>query len=92
MAMFRVTAFENVDTDFFHGYKPGDHLKKVGAFTVEAASAETAPEALWPVGNRMSSDVNAVAWPTHCRSMSLGDVVEVDGVRYAVASFGWEVV
>ena len=70
-------------------YAVGDKLEAVYETTVEADSVEDALNRSFGMFNRGSgSFVGDEAYPQ--RSLSAGDVVEVDGVRYSCERFGWK--
>lgn len=98
--MFKqVTAvcFENVTRgDRFEQYRPeSSQLELVGSFTFtfEAvgdpdADYRTALDLMWAIGNREYGE-SGPQWPSERRSQSVGDVVVIDGLMWAVAPAGW---
>lgn len=55
-----------------------------------AVDDPSAPEQLWQEWNRGSGYESQVFEEAEERSMSVGDVVEVDGTYYIAAPIGWE--
>ena len=72
----------------FTPYEPGDPLRYVKALVIDADTVEAALAKTWRAMNRVDgSAVEKV--PDGERSLSVGDVVVVDGTAYAVAPTGW---
>lgn len=70
-------------------YQEGDRLESVWAGHVEADSDEDALNLVFEMFNRGAPRfVGDEAYPQ--RSLSVGDCVEVTGVRYACQSVGWK--
>lgn len=61
-----------------------------GTFEFKQAGEEAAEEA-FDLTNNPSRDDERVATYGRGRSVSTGDIVEVDGVKYLCMSMGWEV-
>lgn len=55
-------------------------------------SGKEAAEDAFDLTNNPSRDVERQLFVGNCRSVSVGDVVEVDGVEYFCAPMGWRVV
>ena len=93
MATVRVTAFENVTPGSrFEEYRPDADLKLVGTFEVGGDSIEAALEDMFWVGNKQGPDSAGARWPLDRRSMSVGDLVVVEGETYAVDIVGFKAV
>lgn len=72
-------------------YVEGDALEQVASTWVVAESVDATLEKVFAMFNRGSGlFVGDEVYPQ--RSLSTGDVVEVDGVRYACQSVGWAAV
>lgn len=78
------------------GYQPGDPLVKVATLTVPAELAvdwhRMCEWAFWllNVGDEYG-DPQALAYrEARNRSLSVGDVIVIDGVAYGCAAVGWE--
>jgi len=56
---------------------------------VEAADAEGACEEAFDISNNPGRREERAAVFGHSRSVSVGDVVEVEGTKYVCASVGW---
>lgn len=86
---FKVFLNEEVDEDGrfvgFWGYKPEHKLELVWDGVEKDIDLET----IWAMFNRGSGTfVGDTRYPK--RSLSVGDVVELDGTRYAVEGVGWK--
>lgn len=93
MATVRATVFENVTPGSrFEEYRKGDQLVLVGTFEVGGDSIEAALEDLFWVGNKQGPDSAGRRWPLDRRSMSVGDLVVVEGETYAVDIVGFKAV
>lgn len=103
MTQISATVFHNVAKDetgrpdTFFGYKPGQPLVKVAEVTVEASGPDAALEQVFHLLNVGDDptfgtpDPQAVAYrAARNRSLSVGDVVVLDGAAFAVASCGYE--
>lgn len=87
MALLRVTAYVKASSPQFVPLQTGDTLARVDQFSIKADSFAEAGEAVWSIGNRMSSDIHGKCWPCDVRSMSVGDLVRVsyDGPAWSLA-------
>ncbi len=47
-------------------------------------------EAVFAVANKMRSDDNGYDYPWYVRSLSVGDIVVLDGLPYECRDVGWE--
>jgi hypothetical protein len=90
LTTFHATCYENESTDFWHGWKEGDRLVKVGELDVEAVGPMDALELVFYLGNKQAVNWETF-WPPNHRSMSIGDVVVLDHeVAYACDRVGWK--
>jgi hypothetical protein len=85
----RYTNYTNMDSRFMRGYEPGDRLVKgwEGDITVldNTGSVDGTLERLFVKHNRDDRPDGQL-----CPSMSIGDVVELDGRWHTVADVGFE--
>jgi hypothetical protein len=72
-------------------YAVGDKLEAVYETEIEALSPTDALNRVFAMFNRGSGlFVGDIVYPQ--RSLSVGDVVEVDGIRYSCENIGWRVI
>lgn len=82
----RLAIFSRLRTE--DAYQPGDELEEVFSSFLFEEEDENTLELLFSKFNRGAPDfVGDDLYPE--RSLSVGDVVEVNGVRYACESAGW---
>lgn len=77
---------------FFSPYAQEDDLLEVYAYESSAKDHGSALESAWylfNIGHEQGVDVALAYREKRLRSLSVGDVVEVDGVRYACNPMGW---
>lgn len=91
-----VSVYYNGQTDdagraiaMMDGYTEGDPFGYVTSFTVRAGSVLTACEKVYREMNCVDGDERVTTIP-QTRSMSVGDLVCVDGSWFAVADFGFD--
>ncbi len=101
MTIFKVTVWLNVETDTngaplgFFGYQPFHRLATDPrcTFHVYSEQVTAAAERVFAVGNRQYGDLHGNTWPNTFRSVSVGDVLQInDGGRdvwLACAPSGW---
>lgn len=92
MSMVEVTAYINVDSDYWTPWEPGKRLATDPALTmtVNAKDPMEAAMRMWVIGNRMDEDAAGRTWPSGVRSLSIGDVVVIGETALAVAHVGWK--
>lgn len=85
--MAKVTVLLNASPGSFFGYEPGMELHE--AISYETGAREPLDDAfeMFNIGN---GDLAREYRAGRNRSLSVGDVVVVDGVAHACASFGWD--
>jgi len=95
-----IPLINTADGNFF-GYR-AEHAATLATdeslrLRVKASDDAQALGEVFSVGNRMGCDINGREWPSHVRSLSVGDVVvlradtdDESGRVYACASVGWE--
>ena len=92
-SLYKVGVYLNARTDgtnYFKGYQTGDPMDHLGEFLIFADDHEGAAEVMFRIGNlRDSGDAKDQEYPEWKRSISVGDVIVVDGTPFACASFGW---
>ena len=91
----QIKVYHNTDTDFIHKYKVGQALKLVDTFDVEKLEEVTNESPIKEILERVYRIHNTVDGTERnaklrVRSLSVGDVVEVEGARWAVATLGFE--
>lgn len=91
----QIKVYHNVETDFLHPYQAGMRLEMVDCFEAREMGEVSAESKIEDILERVYRIHNAVDGTErnvalNVRSLSLGDVVEVDGKRYAVAMFGFK--
>lgn len=82
---------------FFYGNTKQTALENLGRYTALPVmttwmAGEAAAEELFDLTNNPSRQDERERCYGRGRSLSVGDIVNVDGVDYLCASFGWEVV
>lgn len=96
--MLNVTVYLNEATDFFSGFDPvSARLRAAAAFGIELLVG--GPGAVGGLREHVFEQLN-IDHPTakwaqqyrdeHNRSLSVGDVVAIDGAAWSVARTGWE--
>jgi hypothetical protein len=89
---YQVACFENVTHgDRFEEYRPPTSLLSyVGTFRIQAESPLDAAEQAYAIGNKTGAeDADFRTWPLTRRSMSVGDLILVDGVPMECDRIGW---
>ena len=71
--------------------KEEGYYKVAGTMGLPALEGEEAAEQVFDITNNPSREVERAALYGEFRSVSVGDIVNVDGVDYLCASFGWKV-
>jgi hypothetical protein len=92
MSQIEVTAYVNVDSDYWATWEPGMRLATDAELTmvVNAEDPLQAANEIWVIGNRQGKDEAGRTWPSGVRSLSVGDVVVVGETALAVERYGWK--
>src|ERR1700694_3016297 len=90
----QIKVYHNLETDFLHAYRAGQELKLVDTFDVGAIGEVNAQSPIEDILARVYRIHQAVDGSERnvklkVRSLSMGDVIEVDEARYAVATKGF---
>ena len=85
-----VVALLNVGAGALRAFCPSDALQEGPTLRIEAAGPEAALEAAYSVGNRIGADAAGRHWPAQVRSLSMGDLLLVDGAPFSVAALGFD--
>jgi hypothetical protein len=81
--------YESSNQDFVRSYKQTYSVQAV--FEVEQSGEAAAEEVFDLTGNPSRQAERDEKYGSH-RSVSVGDIIEVDGIDYFCAPIGWEVV
>lgn len=90
--MFTTNIWLNVTNRFGEAKVDRDvfvKLPETSGFSLDGDSPESAAELAFEMGNRQSPDAKGKSWPSHVRSVSTGDIVEVGFRLFTVDSVGW---
>lgn len=91
----QVKVYHNLDTNFVHPYKPGQRLELVDEFDTQKVAGFAEGDSInqtleWVFRIHNTVDGKERSAKLRVRSLSVGDVVEVDGVWHAVMGAGFE--
>lgn len=85
----------NTRNSFMHGFSHGDQMvtsDDLLTFEFDKCADTVAADKAFKIGNLRLADRNGKQYLPQIRSISVGDVIAVDGIFYAVADFGFRTV
>lgn len=88
--MIAVHTFLNLGAGIFVRFLDDDALMAGPVVEIAATDAADVLDATYVVGNRMGADAHGRSWPSQVRSLSVGDVLVVEGSAFVVAPIGFE--
>lgn len=87
--MIAVHTFLNLGAGLFSRLLADDALMTGPVLAIDAADPTDALYGAYAVGNRMEADAHGRSWPSQVRSLSVGDVLVVEGAAFVVAPVGF---
>ena len=85
----------NTRNSFMYGFSHGDRMvtsDDLLTFEFDKCDDTVAADKAFKIGNLRLADRNGKQYLPQIRSISVGDVIDVDGIFYAVADFGFRTV
>jgi hypothetical protein len=88
MMTYHIVVFHNIGRGLFHGHKPDDNMVPVFMYLAVGGDDSQVFNDAWYMFNEATDGLGDEYRARRLRSLSVGDVVSVDGRNYAVESVG----